>query len=325
MCELKHLPALQRVRGASVVAIAEVDAARRARVAERFQIAHRFTDVSALLAADVADIVGILVPPSAHAAAARAALEAGAHVVIEKPLTLTLEDADAIVAAAHGAAGRAFMGFHMRWHRLVRRARDLVRQGRCGALESFHAAWNSPRGDAGTPDWKCRRSTGGGALIELGVHVVDLWRFILGTDAHDVFARVRHGPRDDEAAVVTAKLANGMLASASISERAAHRLELDICGDAARVHVAAQRFDGLECYATGESDGMPRPRIRALGRTLRQLPVGLARMRSLGDYGDSYRGMWQHVVDAIRDGTPAECTVEDGREALRVVLAATAA
>lgn len=325
VCEKKHLPALQRVRGARVVAIVEVDAARRARIGDRFAIKHRFADVSALVAANVAELIGILVPPADHAAAARTVIEAGAHVLVEKPLTLSLDEADALVAAAHGASGRVFMGFHMRWHRLIRRARDLVRQGRFGSLESVHATWNSPRGDDETPDWKCHRSTGGGALIELGVHIVDLWRFVLDTDARDIFAEVRHGARDDEAAVVMANLGNGMLASASISERAGHNIELDICGDAARVRVAGQRFDGWECYATGESDGMLGPRIRRIRRTLRELPVGLAGISSLGDYGDSYRAMWQHVIDAIRDGTPAECTLEDGREALRVVLAAAAA
>jgi predicted dehydrogenase len=70
---------------------------------------------------------------------------------------------------------------------------------------------------------------------------------------------------------------------------------------------------------------MPGPRIRSIRRTLRELPAGIAGMRRLGDYGDSYRGMWQHVVDAIRSGAPAECNLEDGREALRIVLAAAAA
>jgi predicted dehydrogenase len=325
VCEWKHLPALRRVRGARVVAIADVDAARRARVGDRFGIERRYADAAELVAAEVADLIGILVPPAQHTAAALTAIAAGGHVLVEKPVALTLDDADALVAASHGASGRVFMGHHMRWHRLVRQARDLVRQVRLGALESIHATWNSPRGDDGTPEWKRHRTTGGGALVEIGVHIADLWRFILDAEVRDVFAIVRHGRRDDEAAVVTAQLASGMLAGASISERAGHAFELDICGDAARLHVAGQRFDGFECYATGESDGMPGPRLRHLAAFLRELPGGLARMRRLGDYGDSYRGMWQHAVDAVREGLPAECTLEDGREALRIVLAAAAA
>jgi predicted dehydrogenase len=325
VCALKHLPALQRVRGARVVAVAEVDPVRRARVADQFGIEHRFADVSALVASSTVDLVGVLAPPADHAEIAATALAAGAHVLVEKPLTLSLDAADALIAAARAASGRAFMGFHMRWHRLVRRARDVVKAGGLGTLESFHATWNSPRGDEGTPDWKCRRHTGGGALIEIGVHIADLWRFILGTEARQVFAEVRHGRRDDEAASMTARLDGGVLATASISERAGHDMVLDICGDSARVHVAGQRFDGFECYSTAESDGMPGPRIRNIRRTLRELPAGLAGMRTLGDYGDSYRGMWQHVVDAIKSGAPADCTLEDGREALRIVLAATAA
>jgi len=325
VCEWKHLPALRRVHGARVVAVADVDATRRAQVGDRFGIERRYADVAELVAADVANLIGILVPPAQHAAAALTAIAAGVHVLVEKPLALTLDDADILVAAARGASGRVFMGHHMRWHRLVRQARDLVRQGGLGALESIHATWNSPRDDEGTPAWKWHRATGGGALVEIGVHIADLWRFLLDTDARDVHATVRHGRRDDEAAVMTAQLANGMLASASLSERAGHAFEFDVCGDAGRLHVAGQRFDGLERYATGESDGMPGLRLRHLAGFLRELPGGLVRMRQLGDYGDSYRGMWQHAVDAIGGGLPAECTLEDGREALRIVLAAAAA
>ena len=59
-------------------------------------------------------------------------------------------------------------------------------------------------------------------------------------------------------------------------------------------------------------------------RFLREFPRGIAQVRRLGDYGNSYRGEWAHLLDAARAPQPLECTVEDGREALRVVLAATA-
>ena len=58
------------------------------------------------------------------------------------------------------------------------------------------------------------------------------------------------------------------------------------------MHVSCQRFDGLEVFAVEETAGMMGPRVRALRDTARELPRGLARMRTLGDYGDSYRGMW---------------------------------
>jgi len=55
-------------------------------------------------------------------------------------------------------------------------------------LESIRTIWNSPRADSGIPDWKRRRADGGGSLVEIGVHLFDLWRYLLGTEVEEVFA-----------------------------------------------------------------------------------------------------------------------------------------
>lgn len=322
VAEHKHLKALQEVEGAAVDSIADPDAARRAHVAARYGIPFQAAGVEDVL--DRADIVGVLTPPGTHREIAVAALRAGRHVLVEKPLALTMDDCDALVDAADLAHGLAMTGFHMRWHRLLRQARERIRSGALGRLESIRTSWNSPRGDDIAPPWKRTRVTGGGALVELGVHLVDLWRFLLDTEVEEVFARARHGTRDDESATMSAQLANGMLAEATISERTSHDIEVEVCGDAGRLRVSCQRFDGLEEYARRETAGMMGPRVRGIQRTLRELPRGLARMRKLGDYGDSYRGEWQHLVDLARSGRAPECTMEDGRRATQVVLAAAA-
>jgi predicted dehydrogenase len=243
---------------------------------------------------------------------------------VEKPLALTLSDCDALVAAAGEATSLAMTGFHMRWHRLLARARDVVASGSLGGLESIRATWNSPRGDDIAPPWKRARVTGGGAIVELGVHLFDQWRFLTGAEVVDVFARSRHGARDDESATISATLSNGMLAEAVVSERTSHDIEFEVCGDQGRLRVSCQRFDGLEVYARRETAGMMGPRVRGITRTIRELPRGLARMRRLGDYGDSYRGEWQHFVDCVRGSRRPTCTMEDGRQAMRVALAAAA-
>ena len=324
VCEHKHLPGLRRVTGARVVAVADRDRARGDRVAGRFAIPRVFTSARELLESGEVDAVGVLVPPGEHSEVTLAALAAGTHVLVEKPVTLDLAEADALVAAARAATGRSLMGFHMRWHRLVREARSLVREGAVGTVESIRTTWNSPRPDRGIPAWKVARASGGGALVELGVHLFDLWRHLLGAEVVEVHARSRHAHRDDESAVVTATMSNGVLASASISERTGHEIELEISGDRGRLRVGCQRFDGLELLGVRETGGMIVPRLRGLGRTVRELPRGLSRMRTLGDYGDSYRGQWQHLVDVVARGAEPESTLEDGREALRVVLAAAA-
>jgi len=322
--EHKHLRAFREVRGARVVALVDRDMARCARVADRYGIKQRLTDAREVFSPDVADIVGILTPPGTHAELAVEALRNGRHVLVEKPLALSMHDCDALVAASTKATALAMTGFHMRWHRLLVQAREVVASGVLGHLESIRGTWNSPRGDDIAPPWKRARVTGGGAIVELGVHLFDQWRFLTGADVIDVFARARHGTRDDESATISATLSNGMNAEAIVSERTSHDIEIEVSGDQGRLRVSCQRFDGLEVYSRRETAGMIAPRMRGVARAFRELPRGLARMRSLGDYGDSYRGEWQHLVDCVRDGGMPGCTMLDGRAAMRVALAAAA-
>jgi predicted dehydrogenase len=322
VCEFKHLPALGRVEGARVVALVDPDTARAKRVAEKFGIRRHFDHVDALLTQAPPDVVGVLTPPGEHADIVIESLAGGCHVLVEKPLALSLDDADAMIAAERAGAGRCLMGLHMRWHRLVRRARAAIGAGEVGTLESVRGVWSSPRRDEGIPGWKTRRATGGGALVELGVHLFDLWRVLGGAEVSEVFATARQGVRDDEAASVTARLRNGVIASAALSERSSHDLEIHVAGSGGRLRLACQRFDGFESYAVHETDGALGPRARHLIASMRELPGGLVRMRRLGDYGESYRGEWQHMVEVAR-GAAAECTLEDGRAALAVILAAT--
>jgi predicted dehydrogenase len=322
VCEHKHLPALTRVKGARLVALVDPDSERARRLAARYVVPHVFSRVSDLMDSGVANVVGVLVPPAAHAEVALSALAGGACVLVEKPIGLDLDTVDGLVSSAPSA--RAVMGFHMRWHRLVRAARLLLDQGAVGTVESIHAVWNSPRPDRLAPPWKRSRSMGGGAIVELGVHIFDLWRFLLGAEVQDVFARCRHGLREDESATVNATMTNGVLASASLSERSSHEIEIEINGDRGRLRVSCQRFDGLELFATRETSGMVGPRIRGLGRALREFPRGLSRMRTLGDYGESYKEQWEHVLDVAAGRCAPASTLSDGREALRVVLAAAA-
>ena len=122
----------------------------------------------------MADVIGVLGAPGAHADVAMQAIDAGCHVLVEKPLALTLDAADALIAGAQGRSPLVAMGFHMRWHRLVRQAREVIQSGRLGTIESIQTVWNSPRPDPGTPAWKFTRATGGGAIVELGVHLFDI-------------------------------------------------------------------------------------------------------------------------------------------------------
>lgn len=320
--QFKHLVVLRDAPGLEVVAVADTDEDRLRAVGDLFHVPHRHRDVDALLRHPGLDVVGVCVPVAAHAEVARAALAAGKHVLIEKPLCLSLDEADRLADAAAKSPGRAMVGHHMRWHRLVRKARAFIQQGGLGEVESIRTLWNSPRLGRVNPPWRSRRVDGGGVLVEIAVHCFDLWRFLLGSEVDEIFAAASNGARDDETLAVTARLKNGMLASGLCSERTPHEIEVEISGTGGRLRLGCQRFEGYEFHPAGTAPGMIGRRRTALKNFLAELPGGLAGMRSGGDYFGSYRAEWLHFRDVIRNGAAVECALEDGRRSLEVVLAA---
>lgn len=318
----KHLVVLRNIPGLEVVALADLDPDRLRTVGDLYGVPHRFRNIDDLLEHPNLDAVGVCVPAHSHAPLALATLTSGKHLFVEKPLCLTLDDADQLVDQAANAPGKVMVGFHMRHHRLIRKAHDLIRSGLLGAVESIRTVWNSPRITHQNPEWRFRRERGGGVLVEIAVHCFDLWRFLLDSEVTEIYAASRHGKRDDESLAVTAQMENGILASGLFSETTPHEIEVEICGTAGRVRLSCLRFDGFEFVPAGAAPGQLGPRLNRFSNFIRELPGGLRSMRAGGDYFDSYRAEWAHFGNAIRNQASIEATLEDGRRSLKVVLAA---
>ena len=178
-----------------------------------------FASLDALLAADVADAVIIATPDGVHAEHARACLAAGRHVLVEKPLALTTDDAAAVIAAATAAGRTLAVGYHLRHHVGHQRLRA-ERALRCGSIHHIAVRWAWP--DPATDGWRAR---GVGArfwsLAALGTHALDLVTWLAGTPIARVAAVTEPAGEIDRAAVVALGLASG--ATASVSCAVTHR------------------------------------------------------------------------------------------------------
>lgn len=318
----KHLPAICSLPDFKLVALADIDTARAARMAEAFGVARHVGSVGEILSLPGVAAVGVCTPPATHAEIAATAFRAGKHVWIDKPLALAAEDCRLLIEERRRAGTLAMTGFHMRFHRLVRQARERIQSGCLGPLESVRVVWHSPRGDDNTPEWKTKRALGGGALTEIAVHHFDLVRFLLDSEIEEIVACSRDEVRDDECAVVTARMSNGVLVAGEFSERSPHEIEIVVNGRAGQLKVDLLRFDGLELRGAREVPGDPAIRIRSALRLLRELPAGISTMRQGGDYRISYKSAWGHFAAAIRAGKMPEATLEDGLRATQAVCAA---
>ena len=180
-----------------MVAVAGRDATRVAAAADRLGWESTATSWQALVERDDIDLVDVCTPGHTHAEIAIAALEAGKHVLCEKPLANSVAEAEAMVAAAEKAEAngvRAMVGYTYRRVPAIALARQLVAEGRLGTLHHVRAQYLQDWiVDPDAPlSWRLDKSkAGSGALGDIGAHIVDLTQFITGDTVRRVSGRLR--------------------------------------------------------------------------------------------------------------------------------------
>jgi NADPH:quinone reductase-like Zn-dependent oxidoreductase len=182
--------------------------------------------VEELLASDEVDVVVISTPHHLHAPLALAAIDAGKHVVVEKPMATNVADCDRMIAAAERRGVRLSVAFVFRYDARVRRARELLVDGVVGApiasrvvfeQERAREYWSSGLTGRVTSDWRGRKaSAGGGVLIMNACHLLDGMSWVLGTPVLEVsacearFAEVE-GVEVEDTVSLTYRYASGAL------------------------------------------------------------------------------------------------------------------
>ncbi|MFJ4124776.1 dehydrogenase [Streptomyces sp. FT05W] len=240
------------------------------------------TDWRALIARDDVQLVDICTPGDSHAEIAIAALEAGKHVLCEKPLANTVAEAEAMAQAAERAAARgqvAIVGFNYRKVPALTHARAMIEEGRLGRLRHVRATYLQDwLVDPESPlTWRLERErAGSGALGDLGAHIVDLAQHLAGeplvgvSAVSETFVRERPvlagpaaglpGAADgtargavtvDDATLFTGRLASGALASFEATRMAAGRknaLRLEINGERGSIAFDLERLNELSFH-----------------------------------------------------------------------------
>lgn len=144
---------------------------------------HASTDFEAVIEGEEIDLVDVSLPNGLHRPVVEKALAAGKHVYCEKPLAGTIEDARAIVRAARSSSGSFGMVFQYRFFPAIIRAHQLIAEGRIGKIytyraEYLHSGYQNPQRPL---SWRMKKEEGGsGALGDLGSHVIDLVRYLVG-------------------------------------------------------------------------------------------------------------------------------------------------
>lgn len=327
------------------------NAAAVAQAAQKWGWAESATDWREVIARDDIDVVDIVTPGDSHAQIAIAALEAGKHVLCEKPLANTVAEAEAMTAAAGRAAEsgiRAMVGFTYRRVPAVTLLRDLVAAGKVGTVQQVRAAYRQDwLVDPLTPlAWRLQKEhAGSGALGDIGAHIIDMTQFVTGQRIASVFGTmdtiVKRRPllgsgsglsgtasdgygdvTVDDVALFTGRLEGGALASFEATRFATGRknaLTIEVSGDRGALAFDLEDLNTLQFYdrtAPNELQGFTRILVTEAEHpyVAAWWPAG----HMLG-YEHGFVHQAKDLVEAIASGQDAHPTFEEGLAVQRVL------
>ncbi|MDQ0692580.1 Gfo/Idh/MocA family protein [Arthrobacter sp. W4I7] len=318
------------------------DAAAVSEAAAKYGWQETATDWRSVLDRDDIHIVDICAPGWMHAEIAIAALEAGKHVLLEKPLANTLAEAEAITAAARAARAKgvqSMVGFNYRRVPALALAKELASEGRLGTVRQVRAAYLQDwLADESAPmTWRSKKETAGsGALGDIASHAIDQVLFLLGDRVTEVSARLQtfvdqrpgaEGLEDvtvDDAAWATLTLASGAIASVEASRVATGRknsLQIEIYGDKGALRFDLENLNQLQFLdATAPAREQGFRRIVVTEPEHPYLDAWWPQGHIIG---------WEHTFTheirdfllAIDGGTEPSPSFEDGLEVQRILAA----
>lgn len=176
-----HIPNyLQNGDRVSIVAIADVIIEKAQQVAGKFDIPHVFQSYKEMLAEVKLDAVSICVPNKFHAEATIAALEAGCHVLCEKPPAMNAAEAQLMLETANKVGKLLTYGFHYRHSKEVEITKNMIDTGDLGHIYSARVQAIRRRGIPGWGVFTNKELQGGGPLIDIGVHMLDTALYLMG-------------------------------------------------------------------------------------------------------------------------------------------------
>lgn len=209
-------PALQEARNAVPVALLDPSPAALSAVGDLTPDASRHRDLAGFLETPGLDAVYVATPNHLHRSIVESAAAAGKHVLCEKPLAPTLEEAEAMISACETAGVTCSTAFDQRFHAAHRRLKNLTSSGALGtvcSLRIHYACWLPPEW---SPDnWRADPArAGGGALMDLAPHGLDLGQYLLGESLESVSARLQRRVFDypvEDGAVLVGDTRSGIL------------------------------------------------------------------------------------------------------------------
>ena len=306
-----HLPAYAASEEAELAAIVSGHRASAEATAAKFGNPRVLDSWEEAVADPTIEAVDICTPNALHAPIAIASARAGKHVLVEKPMATSLAEADAMVAAAREAGVLLAVAHNLRFVPIYSAMQQLIAEGTIGRVFSARGIFMHAGPDefwGATSDWFWREGeAGGGSLLDMGIHMIDLIRWMVGRPVHEVTAmtaRVLKPTFADDNAMVIMRFEGDVLGSvqASWSARPVPDRQIAIHGELGNLMMGRSSEEPL---ILNLQDGSGARKV------LPPIPAA-------SPFGDPFL----NFVHAVRGAAPLLVSGEEGRTSLRIALAA---
>ena len=287
---------------------------------EKFDLikVHKYTDYRELLEKEKPELVAIATESGKHASIALDCISAGCHIIVEKPIALSIKDADAVLCAAKEKGVRVCANHQNRFNKSVQYIRKAMEAGRFGKLShgSAHIRWNRGKGYYTQAPWRGTWAQDGGCLMNQCIHNIDLLRWMMGNEIDEVMAytdQIEHDYLEaEDLGIALVKFKNGAygLIEGTTNVYPKNLEEtLYIFGENGTVKAGGTSDNIIEEWAFADQ----LDDSEYVKKTYGENPPNV--------YGFGHTPLYADMIDAIEQNREPYVTGEDGKRALELVLA----
>lgn len=319
---VNHIKAVSS-NGLELVAVCDIDPLKFDIMFEKagygdFPEAERFTDYLEMLDCHPeVELVGIATESGKHAKIALDCIARGISVIIEKPMAMSMEDADRIVTLAEEKNVKVAVCHQNRFNLAIQKLRGALEQERFGRIShgSINVRWNRGRSYYDQAPWRGTWEQDGGTLMNQCIHGIDLLRWMLGDEVEEVYGATRQRFHDyleaEDVGVAVLKFKNGAVGTVEGTANVYPKnLEETLCvfGETGTVKVGGTSANNIDVW-----DFADESEADAEAKDLREVTSNV--------YGNGHTALYADVLDAIEKDRKPYVDAVVGRNALEIVLA----
>lgn len=277
----------------------------------------RYTDYKKMIEEVQPELVGIATESGIHAEIALYCIDHGVNCIIEKPIAMSMEDADEIVRRSEEKHVKVAACHQNRFNIAVQEARKALEAGRFGKLShgSIHVRWNRNQNYYDQAPWRGKWASDGGALMNQCIHGIDLLRWMFGDEVEEVYGSTRqqfhHYLEAEDVGMAVVKFKNGAIATIEGTTNVyPQNLEetLYIFGETGTVKIGGKSTNNIDVW-----DFVDETEMDSANKHLEEATSNV--------YGNGHTSLYADMIDAIQKDRKPYVDAVAGRNALEMVLA----